>query len=224
MAHPDTPNRFVMIGVIHRDARLGTLLSRWLESLGPDVVTLEFSLHGLAFRRCYGEDLARRVRGTVDELRSEGHRIDSKALDALLAYIALPSEFTVASGFAERRAIPLHLVDMDSHSRSYLSAMEELVARDNLVKLFGGSSGGTEGVEMAAARLFFEKNVSLFPYTEEMRARDSHMRDRIGKLMESHPHGRFLHICGWRHLCDPCGLYAPLNPQKVFLHDKAFRV
>ena len=75
---------------------------------------------------------------------------------------------------------------------------------------------------MAAARLFFEKGVSLFPYTGQMRARDSHMRDRIQELMESHENARFLHICGWQHLRDPRGLYAPLNPHKVFIHDKAF--
>ena len=121
---------------------------------------------------------------------SKGVHIDGETLDALLAYIALPSEFTAASGFAQARGIPLYLVDMDGHSRSHLGRMDELLATENLAKLLCGTAPEGRSFELAAARLFFEKGVSLFSYTEEMRARDSHMRDRIGELMESHQ--------GWR--------------------------
>jgi hypothetical protein len=213
-----------MVGVIHRDAGLEKHLSRWLETVKPDVVTLEFTHHGLVFRQSRGEELVRRVRGVADELVTEGYEIESRALEALLAYIALPLEFTTVSGFAEERGIPFYLVDMGSHSQSYLSRLEELLARDNLVKLLCGPVPETGRFEMTAARLFFEKGLSLFPYTEEMCARDSHMRDRIGELMESHRAARFLHICGWQHLSDPHGLYAPLNPKKAFIYDETFRV
>ncbi len=213
-----------MIGVIHRDAGLEQPISRWLETVRPDVVTLELSRHGLAFRQSRGEELARRVHGTVDELLAEGHSIEGRALDALLAYIALPSEFTAASGFAQMRGIPLYLVDMDSPSQSYLSHIEELLDKANLINLLCGPAPQSGRFEMAAARLFFEKGVSLFPYTEEMRARDSHMRDRIRELMASHKAACFLHICGWQHLSDPHDLYTPLNPQKAFIYDKALRV
>jgi hypothetical protein len=221
MVHPGIPNEFVMLGVIHRDANLEPLLLRWLKAVRPDVVTLEISRYGLAFRQSRGEDLKLRVHDAVDELLTEGCRIDSQTLDALLAYIALPSEFTVASGFAEERGIPLHLIDMDSPSRSYLGRMEELLAKDNLAKLLCGPGIENGRCERAVARLFLEKGVSLFSYTEEMRARDSHMRDRIRSLMESHGTARFLHICGWQHLSDPLGLYTPLNPRKVFIYDEA---
>jgi hypothetical protein len=102
--------------------------------------------------------------------------------------------------------------------------MDELLAKDNLAKLLCGPGLENERHEMAAARLFFEKGLSLFPYTDEMRARDGHMRDRIRSLMESRTTGRFLHICGWQHLSDPHGLYAPLNPRKAFIYDEALRV
>jgi hypothetical protein len=213
-----------MIGVIHRVADLEELLFRRMETIGPDVVTLEFSGHGLAFRQARGEEIARRIHGVVDELLAEGYSIDGRALDALLAYVALPSEFTAASRFAQVRGIPLYLVDMDGYSRSHLSCMDELLARENLAKLLCGPPPERERLESAAARLFFEKGVSLFSYTEEMDARDSHMRDRIGELMESHKPARFLHICGWQHLPDPHGLYAPFNPEKAFIYDKALRI
>jgi hypothetical protein len=213
-----------MIGLIHRDAGLGKLLAGWLDSIEPEVITIELSSYGVAFRKSRGEELSGRLMATVQDLRDQGHCIDGKALDTLRAYIALPLEFVIASDFAARRGIPLHLVDLDSYSRSYLDHMEALLDRENLVKLLCCPGQEEASSEMAAARLFFEKGLSLFSYTEEMLTRDRHMRDRIGELMDSHGKGRFLHICGWQHLKDPGGLYAPLNPHKVFVYDKALRV
>jgi hypothetical protein len=213
-----------MVGLIHREADLERLLSRWVETVEPDVITLELSSYGVSFRQSRGDELAGRLRATVEEFVAAGHCVDGPALDMLLAYIDLPSEFTCASDYAARRGVPLYLVDMDGHSRAHLNHMEELIARDNLFKLLCGPPAVKRDFEMAAARLFFEKGVSLLPYTEEMRARDRHMRDRIRGLMDSHGDARFLHICGWQHLRDPYGLYARLDPHKVFIHDKALRI
>jgi hypothetical protein len=214
-----------MIGVIHRDADLEKRLLFWLESVDPDMVTLEFSSYGLAFRQSHGAELRKRLIETVDELVTEGCTIDSRSFGELLAYIALPSEFMTASAFAESRGIPLHLVDMDSPSQSHLSLMEELLAKDNLIKLLCTQASGKDRLEPAAARLFFEKGVSLFPYDDEMAARDRHMSDRIRELIDSsHGAACFLHVCGWQHLSDPYGFYAPFNPQKAFIYDKALRV
>ena len=214
-----------MIGVIHRDADLEKRLLFWLESVMPDVVTLELSRYGLHFRQSRGEELRKRLTETMDELVAEGCTIDSRSFGDLLAYIALPSEFIAASAFAESRGIPLHLVDMDGLSQSHLGLMENLLAKDNLIKLLCTQASGKDRLELAAARLFFEKGVSLFRYDNEMAARDRHMSDRIKELIDS-SHGApcFLHVCGWQHLSDPYGFYAPFNPQKAFIYDKALRV
>ncbi len=45
-----------MIGVIHRDVDLEKRLLFWLESVIPDVVTLELSRYGLRFRQSRGEE------------------------------------------------------------------------------------------------------------------------------------------------------------------------
>jgi hypothetical protein len=74
------------------------------------------------------------------------------------------------------------------------------------------------------AKLFFEGGIKVARYTEEMRIRDRYMRDKISILTRSNKDKRFLHICGWQHLEDPHNLYTPLNPEKVFIYDKAVRI
>ena len=227
MARIDMPfrqNRFIMLGLIHRDREVGPLLSRWMDAWEPAVVTLELSPYGCAFRKSKGFELKKRVHGAVEELRAQGRRIDSRALDDVLAYIDLPPELMVAADFSERRGIPLHLIDMDLYSRSRLRHIDKLVSRENLSYLLCGADVRGTDQEKALARLFFELGVKLFPYTEEMAVRDTHMRDTIAGLMKLHHASRLLHICGWQHLADLRCLYASLNPTKVFIHDETLRL
>lgn len=227
MAHVDSSyldSRFVMLGLIHRDAEVRTLLSQWMEAWRPDIITLEFSPYGHRFRISEGARLAKRVRETVEAMSAAGRPIDGRALDDLLAYIDLPPEFAAASEYAAGRAIPFHLIDMDLYSHIRLSQMDELVSRENLIALLGGPCAGNAGRERALARLFFREGVRLFSYTEEMGERDRHMRDRIAELMAHGCARKVLHVCGWQHLADPHGLYSSLDPVKVFLHDEALRL
>ncbi len=213
---------FVMLGVIHGERSGRALLEGWLESTGPDMVTLEFSCYGLNFRRAAGT-AKRKVGEAIDELRAEGLRIDEAALDALFAYIDLPLEFTAASEYCARRGAHLFLVDMDRFSSAHLTRMDELIAKENLrVLLEPDRCKG--GRQKAMARLFFEKGIKTFPYTEEMRLRDRHMSGRIGRLIKRYAPSRAVHICGWQHLCDPLGLYTALGPKKAFIYDKALCV
>ena len=227
MARVDIPhrdNRFIMLGLIHRDAEVGPLLSRWMKAWEPDVITLEFSPYGCAFRKSKGADLKERVHKVMEELRAEGRHIDDRALHDVLAFIDLPPEFVAASDFAAGCGIPLHLVDLDLYSRSRLTHMERLVSKENLTTLLCAADARNAQQEMALARLAFRGAVRLFSYTEEMLARDRHMRDRIAELMALHGAPRVLHVCGWQHLADPHGLYAPLDPTKVFIHDETLRL
>ena len=168
-----------------------------------------------------GARRSRRQAGeAIDELRAEGLRIEEDALDALFSYIDLPLEFTAASEYCDRRGAHLFLVDMDRFSSVNLSRMDELIAKENLRMLLG-SDQGRGGRQKAMARLFLEKGIKTFPYTEEMRLRDRHMSKRIGHLVKRHAPSRVVHICGWQHLCDPFGLYTALYPKKAFIYDKA---
>ena len=213
-----------MLGLIHRDPEVRSLLAQWLEAYVPDVITLEFSPYGYSFRKSKGAGLSEKVRKAVEAMSAGGHPIDTQALDDILAYIDLPPEFVAASGYAAGRGIPLHLIDMDLYSRTRLSQMDELVGWDNLITLTCGPYVENARRERGLARLFFRGGVRLFSYTEEMYTRDCHMRDRIAELM-AHPGApRVLHVCGWQHLADPHGLYAPLDPKKVFIHDETLRL
>ena len=213
-----------MLGLIHRDPEVYPLLSRWMEALRPDVITLEFSQYGYGFRRSKGAGLSQKVREAAEAMGAEGYPIDRQALDDLLAYIDLPAEFVAASGYSADRSIPLHLIDMDVYSRVRLSRMDELVSRENLNILLSGPRAGDAGRERVLARLFFHEGVRLFPYTEEMDERDRHMRDRIAELMAHPGTPKVLHVCGWQHLADPHGLYSSLDPKKVFIHDEALHL
>jgi hypothetical protein len=211
---------FVMLGVIHGDRDGRALLDEWLESAGPDMVTLEFSRYGLNFRRARGGALRQKAGEAIEELRSEGLRLEEDALDALFSYIDLPLEFTAASEYCDRRGAQLFLVDMDRFSSVNLNGMDELIAKENL-RMFLGSDQCRLGRQKAMARLFLEKGIKTFPYTEEMRLRDLHMSERIAHLVKRHAPSRLVHLCGWQHLCDPFGLYTALHPKKAFLYDKA---
>ena len=216
-------NVFVMLGVIHGDRDGRALLDKWLESAGPDMVTLEFSHYGLNFRQALGGALRQKAGEAIDELRAEGLRIEEDALDALFSYIDFPLEFTAASEYCNRRGAHLFLVDMDRFSSVNLNRMDELIAKENLRMLLG-SDQCTRGRQKAMARLFLEKGIKTFPYTEEMRLRDRHMSERIGRLVKRHVPSRLVHICGWQHLCDPFGCYTAPYPKKAFIYDKALCV
>ena len=223
-AEPERPSAFAMLGVIHGDPTGEALLGDRLESLRPGVITLEFSPYGLEFRRSRGKALKERACEMVEEMKQEGLPVDEEALASLLSYIDLPQEYAVASDYCRRHGIPLFLIDVDRFSSRRLSRMGELLARENLVRLLAGP--GYDGLlrEKALARLYFEKGVRAFSYTDEMRSRDRHMSRRISALMQTHRPSLLAHVCGWQHLSDPFALYAGLSPGKVFIHEQARRI
>jgi hypothetical protein len=224
MAQPFSDNRLVMLGIIHRDGGTASLLSDWLARSAPDVVTIEFSQYGRDFRQSNSEVLKNRVRAVADELSAEGRQVSAEGLDSLLSYIDLPSEYTVAADYSANHHLPFFLIDMDLFSHSKLKEIDALLDRQNLTTLLSDPGPSNNGREKALARLYFEEGIKVFPYTEEMYVRDRYIGDRIALLMTCYRTARFLHICGWQHLCDPCNVYTRFNPAKVFIHDKAFRV
>jgi hypothetical protein len=214
---------FYMMGVIHGDKEGKALLDGWLESAAPDMVTLEFSRYGLNFRRSKGERLRRKARSAIDELKAEGSTIDESARDALFSYIDLPVEFAAASEYCNRSGAGLFLVDMDRFSSANLARMDEVISKENLRMLLSFEHSGKRR-QKAIALLFFEKGIKAFAYTEEMRERDRHMSNKIGRLARRRAPSRLVHICGWQHICDPFGLYAAFSPKKAFIYDKALCV
>lgn len=209
-----------MLGVIHRDEEGEALLEQWLQRIDPAVITLEFSRYGLAFRQNRGERYRMRIEETLRALEETGSSCET-VRGVLSSYVNLPYEYVTASQYAEIHNIPLYLVDIDFFSSLKLKHIEELLSPDNIRQLqFYGS--GEEQKERLLARLALEKNIAVTPYSDEMYTRDKYMSDKIRALRRYYRGKRFLHVCGWQHLKDPCNLYEHLNPVKVFAHDKAF--
>ena len=185
----------------------------------PEVITLEFSNYGLQFRKKMGEEYRKKIKNVICEMGCDEKPCNMEALSSLTSFIDLPYEYEVASKYAGEYGICLSLIDMDAFSYLKLRKAVEMFDDDNIRKVLSGPAPAGDS-EKAAARLFFEKGVKLSPYDDEMYVRDKYMSDRISVLMKHQAHKRFLHICGWQHLEDPYGLYAPLNPLKVFVYDK----
>jgi len=215
--------RLVMLGVIHRDKEGAPLLSRWLDYLKPEVITLEFSRYGMMFRKTHGAVLRARLDALVVEMGLGAEPSCGGAVEALCDYIDLPYEYTETSQYADRFGIPLHLLDLDLFSYVNLRNMDELMDEKNLRTWFGERTCHDNEVEKqrALARLFFDKGIRTFPYTNEMLIRDKHLTERLAILLQDHQGKRVLHVCGWQHLSDPRNMYDPLNPVKVFAHDRS---
>jgi hypothetical protein len=216
---PSAARRFVMLGVIHREREGALLLSRWLERLKPDVVTIELSQYGVAFRRVNRHLMRIRIDEVADDLKREGMAVNDDVLLDLYSFVDFPFEYEVSEAYTGKRGIPLYPVDMDLYSFLHLKRVNDLLERKNLRRVLSMPEAQDGCVEKGLARLFFEKGVKAFSYTEEMYARDRYMHDRIALLMKHHSKAGFLHICGWQHLSDPQGVYAGLEPLKVFIHD-----
>jgi hypothetical protein len=216
-------SRLILLGAIHRDDEGPSLLSDWLSRILPDVITLEFSNYGLEFRRRKGDEYRKKIKDALDKVGCNGEPCDARALSSLTSFIDLPYEYVVASRYAGEHEASLYLIDMDAFSYLRLRKAGELFDENNIRKILSGPAPADSN-EKAAARLFLEKGVKLSSYDDEMYMRDKYMSDRISILMKHHTNKKFLHICGWQHLEDPYGLYAPLNPAKVFLHDKTLCV
>ncbi len=113
---------------------------------------------------------------------------------------------------------------MDFFSYVKLRSIEDLLSKENIEKMLLLTEMPNGNQEMTAARLFFEKGISITQYDREMYIRDRYMSSKVQDLMKYSNDKKFLHVCGWQHLQDPLKLYTPLNPIKVFSHDKAFRI
>jgi hypothetical protein len=218
-----TSARLVMLGVIHRDRESAALLSRWLDYLKPEVITVEFSRYGMVFRKTHGTALRARLDAHVAKIALEAEPPCPGAVESLHDYIDLPYEYTETSQYADRSGIPLHLLDLDLFSYVNLRSVDELMEEKNLRTWFGGHVDHENEVEKqrALARLFFDKGVRAFPYTNEMLTRDRHVKGKLDLLTRRHQDKRILHVCGWQHLSDQHNIYRSLNPVKVFVHDRS---
>jgi hypothetical protein len=212
---------FYMLGVVHRDSEGTELLRQWLRLLEPEVITLEFSRYGLAFREEQGDRFRARIAEALKDSSPVLPSCKATIRDMLLTYVDLPYEYKVTMEASKQHAIPLYLVDMDFFSYLKLRNIGDLLSPENLKQCKPCEPSEEVRKEKTLARLSLKEALPISPYSDEMYIRDKYMSDRIGVLMKYHKGRRFVHVCGWRHLPDPSRLYAPFNPTKVFAYDTA---
>ena len=213
------PGKFFMLGIIHRDRRNDRLLEEWIGKLKPEVITLELSPYGLAFRRSLGEVYRRKIDDICDGLRLEGHTCLSSELEDLCSYVEIPREYEIAGDYCRRTNACLYPVDMDLFSFMKLREIDELISWENIRKNLSEKERSRGSTEEVLAGLYFRSGVTAFSYSEEMVLRDRFMCHGIGLLMKRLCDKRFLHIAGWLHLKDPLNLYTQFQPVKIFPYD-----
>jgi hypothetical protein len=112
----DDTKRLFILGVIHRDDRGVELLNEWLSAIAPEVITLEFSKYGLAFRKERGVEYKKRLEEVLDKIRADNESCNEYEASQLFDYINMPYEYEVVSRYTEKHKTPLYLLDMDGFS------------------------------------------------------------------------------------------------------------
>lgn len=216
---------FYMLGIIHRDGQCENILLEYLEKKRPDIITLELSNYGLAFRERMGNFYKKRLEENIKKIGVDKKALLNRHIKDMVAFVSIPYEYKAAQAYIKRHGGAIYLIDLDIFSLIKLKETDSLFDIDNIRSLLNLDDKDEKAASAKTlARLYFEKGIMAFQYTEEMRIRDIHMRDRILLLTRYHKERRFLHICGWQHLCDPYNIYEPLNPIKVFIYDQALCV
>jgi hypothetical protein len=148
---------FHILGVIHRDKSNGKIVINWLNTIRPQVITLEFSQYGLMFRKERGYIYRNKIESVLTQMRQSGEIINEEALSCLNAYVDLPSEYEAASLYCSENGASLHLVDMDFFSYMNLKDVDEVFSEKNIRSIIGTQDGHTSTHERVMARLFFQE-------------------------------------------------------------------
>ncbi|HOP86673.1 MAG TPA: hypothetical protein PKZ54_09390 [Syntrophorhabdaceae bacterium] len=217
----DEDKVFFMLGIIHRDISSKEMLIKWLKKEMPQVITLELSNYGLTFREKMADYYKQKLEENLKKIKfcnNTGH-VTNKYIRDIYAYLDIPYEYKAAQEYVRDYGGYLYLIDLDIFSLIKLKDIDKLLDVNNLRSLIDLKNEEKTNSELIFARLYFEKGIKTFEYTEEMRIRDIHMKNKISLIMRCHNEKRFLHICGWQHLSDPYNVYEPLKPIKVFIYD-----
>jgi len=217
-------NKLFILGTIHRDRNGPQMLLPWLEHIMPHVITLEFSHYGLFFRKRYAKEYKKRINEVLDKVKMDKREYNAENVADLFSYVDLPYEYRISLQYVKKNSGLLYLIDPDIFSYLKLRNSEELFHPSNIEKVMYNNDCNDWKNAKAIAKLFFEGGIKITPYSKEMYTRDRYMSDKISILMRSCNNKRFLHICGWQHMEDPCKLFSRFNPEKVFIYDKIVRI
>jgi hypothetical protein len=232
-----------LVGTIHRDPNGLPRLMETLERHAPDIITLEMSEYGVAFR----ERTAPRLKGKLLEIlkglhEKWGQKQDRKpdrpqnplkigAIRAILLTLELPFEFRAVRAYCERKQISFRCIDLSKYSRAKLKMLqEELITEDNVRSILTltpmDPHGEFRNHRLVAKRLISQNadQILIGAYLsgkigDGTAHRDRYMSLRIKEILRNYK--KTLHVGGWEHLLDDpqgktlYGLLKGLRPKRV---------
>jgi len=205
---PDS--RLTLVGTVHLDPDGPAFLTRLLEELRPDAVTVEVSEYALEFRRSLGPELLARL----EPFRLPDGRLPC-GLAAVAAQLLPPFEHGASAAYAERAGARLAAVGDGRLSRRLLFRLErELMVTDNLVQLATREEPPLREQVRAEWERARRQHASGPPLGSDAAARLAGMDRGIARrVRQIAGDGRVVHVGGWEHLKGLAGLLADLEPE-----------
>ncbi|HOX45306.1 MAG TPA: hypothetical protein PK668_17045 [Myxococcota bacterium] len=206
---PPPDHQLTLVGTVHLDPDGPALLTRLLEELGPEAVTVEVSEYALEFRRTLGPELLARL----DPFRLPDGRLPN-GLAAVAAQLLPPFEHSAAAAYAGRTGAALAAVGDGQLSRRLLFRLErELMVTDNLVKLATRDEPPLrEQVRTEWQRARGHHRAGP-PLGSDAVARLAGMDRGLARRIRAQAGaGRLVHVGGWEHLRGLAEILADLGP------------
>ena len=221
----------ILIGTVHGDPSGQARAGRFLNHLGPDLVTVEISPFSLRYRERHGARWQRQLAAALADLPA-GAALHL-AIRRLTAQVALPFEVRAARDYSRSGGVPWRPLDLGFLSRRHLPRYgSELLSPANLRALLATADGELKDFvagEFRQARqaLAHAPRRPISSGAPETLRRERFLARRLRGLALQHR--RVVHLGGWEHLVawrESPGLWgdlADLQPRRVLL-DEADRL
>lgn len=204
------------MGSVHGDERGFERTLRLLGSLQPDLVLVELSPYGKAFRNRQHHTLQRTLNHNLSlaaNLTSLTFRqaLRHPEIKAIRRQLALPFEYRAARRYSPATVSALALVDSSRFSRKMIESWQELLSVSNLASLLTLPEDGRLSPEESyerAARTIRE----VHPWLQHLSGNDSsgadplweererYMAGRIRRVWEKSASRKVVYLGGWQHL------------------------
>ncbi len=210
-----------LLGTVHRDPLGYRKLVRFLQEHQPDLILLELSPYGLAYRKQHRKELpaglGKNLRWAVRQVGMPLSRaLKHPEIQAIRHQLALPFEYRASMKYASHCRVsskPLvKLVDSSPFSREMISAWAELTSPENLVHLLsftGTPRPSTQTLYGHARRIIFGEDAGdmrrpgLFMETGDhdlLERREKELARAVLDAMRAHRPSTALYVGGWQHL------------------------
>jgi len=232
-----------LVGTIHGDPNGLSRFMEILERESPDIITLEMSEYGVAFRERISPRLKEKLFDILEGLHGKAAQKQKGKLDrpqnplkigaiqAMLQALELPFEFRAVKAYCEEARISFRCIDLSKYSRDKLKKLgDEMITEDNVRKILAFAPRDPHEElrkqRTLARRLISQDADQLFieallngKMGDDIVHRDRYMSLRIREILNAQ--GNTLHVGGWEHLLDDSrgktlyGIVKNLRPQRI---------